>query len=481
MKKADIGLIGLAVMGENLARNMENHGFTVAVFNRSTAAVDAFVERFPGKNFIATHSLEELVASLAKPRKVFMMIKAGNPVDGMIDKLIPLLEEGDVIIDGGNSNFNDTRRTSQYVESKGLNYIGCGVSGGEEGALNGPSLMPGGTNEGFAAVKDILQSICAKVNGEPCCDYVGEDGAGHYVKMVHNGIEYGDMQLIAETYAILKKSLNLSNDELYEIFKNYNDGKLSSYLIEITYKIFGYKAENGEEVIDKILGAAGQKGTGKWAVMDALDEGIPLTMIGEAVFARCLSSLVDTRAEIADAFDVKCATPVVDKAELIKIMENALYAAKILSYTQGYQLMAEAAKTYNWNLNFGQIALMWRGGCIIRSEFLGKIKEAYVKNPALSNLLLDDFFNAALKEYEKDLRYAIKLAIDCGIAVPSFSAALAYFDGMRTTFSPANLIQAQRDFFGAHTYERVDKPRGEIFHTNWTGEGGSTTARDYKV
>lgn len=481
MKKADIGLIGLAVMGENLARNMERHGFTVAVFNRHTEAVDSFVARFPENNFIGTHSLEELVASLAKPRKVFMMIKAGAPVDGMIDKLIPLLDEGDVIIDGGNSNFNDTMRRTAYVESKGLYYIGTGVSGGEEGALNGPSLMPGGSKEAFDIVKDILQSICAKVNGEPCCDYVGENGAGHYVKMVHNGIEYGDMELIAETYAILKKSLNLSNDELYEIFKGYNDGKLSSYLIEITYKIFGYRAENGEEVIDKILGAAGQKGTGKWAVIDALEEGIPLTMIGEAVFARCLSSLVDERKSISDAFDVTCAKPEVDKAALVKTMENALYAAKILSYTQGYQLMAQAAKTYNWNLNFGQIALMWRGGCIIRSEFLGKIKEAYVKNPKLENLLLDEFFNNALKEYEKDLRTAIKLAVDCGIAVPTFTAALAYFDGMRTTFSPANLIQAQRDFFGAHTYERVDAPRGEFFHTNWTGEGGSTTAREYKA
>lgn len=479
MKKADIGMVGLAVMGENLSRNIERHGYTVAVYDVRENVVDKFTQKYKG-NFIGANSFLDLCDKLSKPRKIFIMIKAGDPVDEVIGKLLPYLNKGDVIIDGGNSNFEDTIRRCKLVEEKGMYYIGTGVSGGEEGALHGPSLMPGGSKEAFLLTKDILQSISAKVGDEPCCDYVGENGAGHYVKMVHNGIEYSDMQLIAETYAILRSAIGATPEKLGEIFAKFNEGKLQSYLIEITSKIFKYK-ENGKYVIDEILGCAGQKGTGKWACIDSLEEGIPLTMISEAVYARCLSSLLNRRVRVEKEYDIKLEKKSYDEEKLIKTIENALYAAKILSYTQGYELMNAAKDKYKWNLNFGKIALMWRGGCIIRSVFLGKIKEAYDKNPKLDNLLIDDYFKGAINECQKDLREVIKIAVDLGVAVPCYSSSLAYFDGMRNSFSSANLIQAQRDFFGAHTYEKIGEERGKMFHTNWTGEGGDTTAGDYKV
>ena len=483
MKKADIGLIGLAVMGENLVMNMESHGFTVAVYNRTTEKVKNFVEgRAAGKNIIGAYSLEELVASLAKPRKVMMMIKAGSAVDGMIEKLIPLLEEGDIIIDGGNSHFPDTARRTAYVEEKGLLYIGTGVSGGEEGALKGPSMMPGGSPKAWPAVKPIFQAICAKVeDGSPCCDWVGENGAGHFVKMVHNGIEYGDMQLICEAYQLMRDLLGLSADEMHEIFAEYNKGELDSYLIEITRDILAYKDEDGSPIVDKILDTAGQKGTGKWTGIAALDEGVPLTLIGEAVFARCLSAIKEERVA---ASEVLCGPKPEfsgDKAAFIADIRDALFAAKIVSYAQGYTLMRAAAKTYGWNLNYGGIALMWRGGCIIRSVFLGKIKEAYDQNPELTNLLLDPYFKKAMDKAQAGWRRVCGAAVANGIPVPAMSAALAYFDGYRCKKLPANLLQAQRDYFGAHTYERVDAPRGEFFHTNWTGEGGDTAASNYQV
>ena len=483
MKKADIGLIGLAVMGENLVMNMESHGFTVAVYNRTTEKVKNFVEgRAAGKNIIGAYSLEELVASLAKPRKVMMMIKAGSAVDGMIEKLIPLLEEGDIIIDGGNSHFPDTARRTAYVEEKGLLYIGTGVSGGEEGALKGPSMMPGGSPKAWPAVKPIFQAICAKVeDGSPCCDWVGENGAGHFVKMVHNGIEYGDMQLICEAYQLMRDLLGLSADEMHEIFAEYNKGELDSYLIEITRDILAYKDEDGSPIVDKILDTAGQKGTGKWTGIAALNEGVPLTLIGEAVFARCLSAIKEERVA---ASEVLCGPKPEfsgDKAAFIADIRDALFAAKIVSYAQGYTLMRAAAKTYGWNLNYGGIALMWRGGCIIRSVFLGKIKEAYDQNPELTNLLLDPYFKKAMDKAQAGWRRVCGAAVANGIPVPAMSAALAYFDGYRCKKLPANLLQAQRDYFGAHTYERVDAPRGEFFHTNWTGEGGDTAASNYQV
>ena len=484
--KADIGMIGLAVMGENLVMNMESKGFTVAVFNRTTSVVDKFVEgRAKGLNIIGTHSLEELVASLEKPRRVMLMIKSGQPVDSMIETLLPLLDDGDIIIDGGNSHFPDTIRRTKYVESKGKLFIGTGVSGGEEGALKGPSMMPGGSDAAWPVDKPIFQSICAKgPDGSPCCDWVGEDGAGHFVKMVHNGIEYGDMQLICETYQIMHDLLGMSNEEMSAEFAEWNRGELDSYLIEITRDILAYRDEKGEAVVDKILDTAGQKGTGKWTAIASLDEGIPLTLIGEAVFARCLSAMKAERVEASKALGSERKTlklSAEERADILRDLRKALFAAKIVSYAQGYTLMRSAAKTYGWNLNYGGIALMWRGGCIIRSAFLGKIREAYINNPDLTNLLLDPYFSSVIKDSESGWRRICGLAIANGIPAPAMTTALTYFDGYRCERLPANLLQAQRDYFGAHTYERVDCPRGEFFHTNWTGHGGDTSARTYNA
>ncbi|MGQ1787356.1 decarboxylating NADP(+)-dependent phosphogluconate dehydrogenase [Saccharicrinis sp. GN24d3] len=481
-KKADIGLIGLAVMGENLVLNMESKGYTVAVYNRTTEKVDKFVNgRGAGKDFIGTHSIEELVASLERPRKVMMLVKAGGPVDALIDQIIPYLEEGDIIIDGGNSHFPDSIRRTKYVEEKGLLYVGTGVSGGEEGALKGPSIMPGGSDKAWPFIKDIFQNISAKVeNNVPCCDWVGQDGAGHFVKMVHNGIEYGDMQLICEAYHIMKEYVGLSHDEMHDIFKEWNKGDLDSYLIEITRDIMAYK-ENGEPLVEKILDAAGQKGTGKWTGISALDLGVPLTLIGESVFARCLSAQKAERVEAAKLLGSPIKKFEGDKAQFIKYIKDALFASKIVSYAQGYVLMREAAKENNWDLNYGGIALMWRGGCIIRSVFLKNIKEAFDNNPELPNLLLDPYFKGKVSEALEGWRQVVGQAVMNGIPVPTFSSALSYFDGYRTETLPANLLQAQRDYFGAHTYERVDKPRGEYFHTNWTGRGGDTASTTYDV
>ena len=483
MKKADIALVGLAVMGENLVMNMESKGFTVAVYNRTTEKVKRFVEgRAAGKNIIGCYSIEELVANLEKPRKVFMMVKAGAAVDALIEQLLPFLEEGDILIDGGNSHFPDTVRRTAYVESKGLLYVGCGVSGGEEGALNGPSMMPGGSPAAWPFVKPIFQSICAKVeNGAPCCDWVGENGAGHFVKMVHNGIEYGDMQLICEAYQLMRDGLGMSAEEMHDVFSAWNETELNSYLIEITRDILGYKDESGETTVDYILDTAGQKGTGKWTAISALDEGVPLTLIGEAVFSRCLSSMKSERVSAAKVFPKDIPAFEGDKTAFIEAIRKALYASKIISYAQGYTLMRTAAKTYGWNLNYGGIALMWRGGCIIRSVFLGKIKEAYDKNPELENLLLDDYFAETIKALVASWREVVAYAVKAGIPMPAFTSALNYFDGYTTAGLPANLLQAQRDYFGAHTYERIDQPRGQFYHTNWTGRGGNTVAGTYNV
>lgn len=483
MKKADIALIGLAVMGENLVMNMESKGFTVAVYNRTTEKVKHFVEgRAAGKNIIGCYSIEDLIANLEKPRKVFMMVKAGAAVDALIEQLLPFLEEGDILIDGGNSHFPDTVRRTAYVEGKGLLYIGCGVSGGEEGALNGPSMMPGGSPAAWPFVRPIFQSICAKVeNGVPCCDWVGENGAGHFVKMVHNGIEYGDMQLICEAYQLMRDGLGMSAEEMHAVFAAWNKTELDSYLIEITRDILGYKDESGEPTVDYILDTAGQKGTGKWTAISALDEGVPLTLIGEAVFSRCLSAMKSERVSAAKVFPKDIPAFEGDTAAFIESIRKALYASKIISYAQGYTLMRTAAKTYGWNLNYGGIALMWRGGCIIRSVFLGKIKEAYEKNPALENLLLDDYFAGTIKTLVASWREVVAYAVKAGIPMPAFTSALSYFDGYTTACLPANLLQAQRDYFGAHTYERVDQPRGQFYHTNWTGHGGSTAAGTYNA
>ena len=483
MKKSDIGLIGLAVMGENLVMNMESKGFTVSVYNRTAEKVKKFVSgRAEGKNIVAAYSLPELVASLEKPRKVMMMIKAGGAVDDMIEKLIPLLEDGDIIIDGGNSHFPDTARRTAYVESKGLLYIGTGVSGGEEGALKGPSLMPGGSKAAWESVKPILQAICAKVeDGSPCCDWVGENGAGHFVKMVHNGIEYGDMQLICEAYQLMRDLLGMTPDEMHEVFADWNNGELNSYLIEITRDILAYKDTDGSPIVDKILDTAGQKGTGKWTGIAALDEGIPLTLIGEAVFSRCLSAMKEERVSASQILSGPKVQFTGDRAQFISDIRHALFASKVVSYAQGYTLMRAAAKTYGWNLNYGGIALMWRGGCIIRSVFLGKIKEAFDSNSELTNLLLDPYFKGIMDEAQAGWRRVCAQALSNGIPVPAMTTALCYFDGYRCEKLPANLLQAQRDYFGAHTYERTDAPRGQFFHTNWTGEGGDTAATNYVV
>lgn len=482
-KLSDIGLIGLAVMGENLVLNMESKGFQVSVFNRTTQKVDDFLAgRAKGKKIVGTHSVEELVKSIARPRKIMIMVKAGSAVDDMINTLIPLLEKGDIIIDGGNTHFPDTNRRTAYVESKGLLYIGTGVSGGEEGALLGPSIMPGGSKAAWQHVKPIFQAIAARVeDGTPCCDWVGENGAGHFVKMVHNGIEYGDMQLICEAYQIMKDLLHMKADEMHEVFKEWNKGELDSYLIEITRDILAYKDTDGKALIDKILDTAGQKGTGKWTAVSALDMGIPLTLIGEAVFARCLSALKDERVAASKVLKGPKTEFSGDRKKFINDIRDALYASKIVSYAQGYSLMKAAAGEYKWNLNYGGIALMWRGGCIIRSAFLGKIKEAFDNNPGITNLLLDPFFSDKVEKAQKGWRNVVATSTLNGIPAPAISTALGYFDGYRTERLPANLLQAQRDYFGAHTYERTDKPRGEFFHTNWTGRGGTTSSSTYNV
>lgn len=482
-KLSDIGLIGLAVMGENLVLNMESKGFQVSVYNRSALKiVDFLADRAKGKKIIGTHSIEELVGSLARPRKVMLMIKAGSAVDEMIETLIPHLSPGDIIIDGGNTHFPDTNRRTALVESKGLLYIGTGVSGGEEGALLGPSIMPGGSKAAWPFVKPIFQAIAAKVDdGTPCCDWVGENGAGHFVKMVHNGIEYGDMQLITEAYQIMRDLLHLSADEMYLIFKEWNEGELDSYLIEITRDILAYKDTDGKPLVDKILDTAGQKGTGKWTGVAALDLGIPLTLIGEAVFSRCLSAVKNERVQASKILHGPAPEFTGDKAKFISEIKDALYASKIVSYAQGYALMKAAAEEYKWKLNYGGIALMWRGGCIIRSAFLGKIKEAFDNNPSITNLLLDPFFKEKVEKAQTGWRNVVSAAVTNGIPVPAISSALGYFDGYRCEKLPANLLQAQRDYFGAHTYERTDKPRGEFFHTNWTGRGGTTSSSTYNV
>ncbi len=482
-QKANIGLIGLAVMGENLVLNMENKGYTVAVYNRTVEKVEKFIKgRGAGKNFIGATTLEELVDSLERPRKVMMLVKAGQPVDDFIEKLLPLMEKGDIIIDGGNSHYPDTVRRTAYVESKGLLYVGTGVSGGEEGALNGPSIMPGGSAEAWTQVKDIFQSIAAKVeDGTACCDWVGSDGAGHYVKMVHNGIEYGDMQIINEAYHIMKDLLGMDAFEQHKVFKRWNEGKLDSYLIEITRDILAFKDEDGAPLVEKILDTAGQKGTGKWTANSALDLGVPLTLIAESVFSRTLSAQKDLRVEASKILTGPTPQFVGDKEQFIDDLENAIYASKIVSYAQGYNLMMEAAKEYNWDLNYGSIALMWRGGCIIRSVFLKDIKLAFEKNPNLSNLLLDPFFKQEIEQAQAGWRRVAATAMQNGIPIPAITSALNYFDGFRTDRLPANLLQAQRDYFGAHMYERTDKPRGEFFHTNWTGVGGDTASTTYEV
>jgi 6-phosphogluconate dehydrogenase, decarboxylating len=480
---ADIGLIGLAVMGENLALNMESKGFRVAVYNRTTARVDEFLAgRARGKNFLGTRTPAELVAALKAPRKILMLIKAGPAVDAVIDELLPLLDRGDILIDGGNSLYTDTQRRTRKVEQAGMLYVGSGVSGGEEGALTGPSLMPGGSAAAWAHIKPIFQAICARTpDGEPCCDWMGEDGAGHFVKMVHNGIEYGDMQLIAETYDVMKRVVGMSNAQMHEVFAEWNARELDSYLIEITRDILAYKTEAGEQTIDVILDAAGQKGTGKWTVIEALDQGIPLTLIGEAVFARALSAAKEERVAASKQIKYEGGGLAGDQRALVDDLRQALYAAKIISYAQGYQLLRSAAQVNKWSLNYGGIALVWRGGCIIRSAFLGDIKKAFDREPGLVNLLLDPFFRDAVTSRQGGWRRAIVAAVQSGVPVPCLSAALAYFDGYRSERLPANMIQAQRDFFGAHTYERVDGPRGKFFHTNWTGHGGTTTSRSYNV
>jgi 6-phosphogluconate dehydrogenase len=479
----DIGLIGLAVMGQNLVLNMNDHGFKVAVFNRTVSKVDAFLaNEAKGTEVVGAHSDEELASLLKRPRRVMLMVKAGASVDETIEHLLPYLEAGDIVIDGGNSLYTDSNRRTKDLAAKGILFIGTGVSGGEEGARFGPSIMPGGNPAAWPFVKPILQAIAAKVeDGTPCCDWVGEDGAGHYVKMVHNGIEYGDMQLICEAYDLLQRGLGLTADELAGVFAEWNKGELDSYLIEISSQIFAKKDEDGKPLVDKIVDAAGQKGTGKWTAISALDLGQPVTLIGESVFARCLSALKEERVGASKLLAGPAKAAVGDRATFIEDVRRALYCSKIISYAQGYMLLKAAAKENGWNLNLGGIALMWRGGCIIRSRFLGKIKDAFDKNPALENLLLDSFFSAAIGQYQASWRKALVHAIELGVPTPAFSTALAFFDGFRTARLPANLLQAQRDFFGAHTYERIDQPRGQFFHTNWTGHGGTVSSSTYNA
>ncbi|MCA9918614.1 MAG: decarboxylating NADP(+)-dependent phosphogluconate dehydrogenase, partial [Anaerolineales bacterium] len=468
---------------QNLVLNMSDHGFTVAVNNRTKSKIDDFLAgEAKDRSILGAYSEAELVGMLKRPRKIMIMVKAGRPVDAVISQLVPLLEPGDIIIDGGNSFFEDTIRRTQKVEDAGLLYIGTGVSGGEEGARFGPSIMPGGSAEAWPAVKPIFQAIAAKVDdGTPCCDWVGNDGAGHFVKMVHNGIEYGDMQLIGEAYHFMKSVLGMSNAEMSQTFAEWNKGVLSSYLIEITADILAHTQPDGTSTVDLILDTAGQKGTGKWTAVNALDQGIPLTLISEAVFSRCLSALKDERLAASQVLHGPQPSFTGDKAAMLQALHDGLYAAKIISYTQGYMLMREAAADRGWNLNYGSIAMMWREGCIIRSAFLGDIKAAYDKRSDLPNLLLDDYFKDAIDKAQAGWRQLLATAITNGIPVPAMSSALAFYDGYRNGRLPANLLQAQRDYFGAHTYERIDKPRGEFFHTNWTGQGGDVTASSYNA
>jgi 6-phosphogluconate dehydrogenase len=481
--QGDIALIGLAVMGQNLILNMNDHGYKVVAFNRTVSKVDDFLaDEAKGTNVIGAHSIEDMISKLKRPRKIMLMVKAGAPVDEFIEHLLPYLEPGDLIIDGGNSLFSDTARRAEYLESKGMLYIGTGVSGGEEGARFGPSIMPGGTPEAWPLVKDIFQAIAAKTpDGTPCCDWVGRGGAGHYVKMVHNGIEYGDMQLICEAYQLMKQGLDCTADEMHQVFADWNKGQLDSYLIEITRDILAYKDENGDALVEKILDTAGQKGTGKWTSVSSLDLGIPVTLIAEAVYARCLSALKEERvaaSKILSGPDVQIDG---DKQAIIDDIRQALLASKIVSYTQGFMLLQAAAAEYSWDLNYGSIAMMWREGCIIRSAFLDDIKKAFDKNAALPSLLLDDYFKDIIDRCQPSWRRAVAKAVTAGVPIPAFTTALCFYDGYRCARLPANLLQAQRDYFGAHTYERVDKPRGEFFHTNWTGRGGDVSSSTYNV
>lgn len=484
MKRADIGLIGLAVMGQNLVLNMADNGYTVAVYNRTTKKMSDFMDgpARGNKNVIGAETIEEFISELKLPRRVMLMVKAGEVVDKFIETILPHLEEGDIIIDGGNSHFPDSNRRTKELADKGILFIGTGVSGGEEGARRGPSIMPGGNVLAWPHVKAILQDISAKTeSGEACCEWVGNDGAGHYVKMVHNGIEYGDMQLITEAYQLLHEGVGLDYDELHKVFADYNKGPLDSYLIEITRDILAFRDENNEPLVEKILDTAGQKGTGKWTAISALDLGMPVTLIGEAVFARCLSALKEERVAASKIIKGPESSFSGDKTSFVKDLEQALLFSKIISYAQGFMLMKEAAKENEWKLNYGAIALMWRGGCIIRSVFLGEIKEAFDKNPDLTNLVVDDYFREILQKTQGSLRRVIAKAVELGIPIPTLSTALAFFDGYRAARLPANLLQAQRDYFGAHTYERTDKPRGEFFHTNWTGTGGDVSSSIYEV
>ena len=481
--KADIGVVGLAVMGENLILNMESRGFTVACYNRTVEKVDAFVNgRGKGKNLIGCRSIAELVASLSRPRKIMMMVRAGRPVDDLIGELCPLLEPGDILIDGGNSHYPDTVRRREMAAKRGLLYVGAGVSGGEEGALKGPSIMPGGDAEAWPHLKPIFQAIAAQVDGVPCCEWLGPDGAGHFVKMVHNGIEYGDMQLIAEAYHLMSQGLGLAPAEMAKVFKKWNQGPLDSYLIEITADILAKTDdETGRPLVDVILDAAGQKGTGKWTSQAGLDLGVGIPQIAEAVFARCLSAIKDERVAASNKLAGPAGKFAGDREKFLADLEQAVYAAKICSYAQGYQLLRAASAEQKWNLNFGDIALLWRGGCIIRAQFLGKIKEAFDADPKLANLLLAPHFQKVVADAQDAWRRTVKTAVDLGLPLPAISTSLNYYDAYRCARLPANLLQAQRDYFGAHTYERVDRPRGEFFHTNWTGQGGATASTTYVV
>ncbi len=480
---ADIAVIGLAVMGQNLILNMNDHGFTVVAYNRTVEKVDRFLsQEAKGTKVVGAHSVPEMVAQLKRPRRVMLMVKAGAAVDEFLDQLLPHLEPGDILIDGGNSLFEDTIRRTKAVEAKGLLYIGTGVSGGEEGARRGPSIMPGGSPGAWEHVRPIFQAIAAKVeDGSPCCDWVGENGAGHFVKMVHNGIEYGDMQLICEAYQLLRDGLGMTADEMQPVFARWNEGDLDSYLIQITRDILGFKDTDGQPLVDKILDTAGQKGTGKWTVMSSQDLGIPITLIAEAVYGRCVSALKEERVQAAK--HLKGPKPRIsgDRAAFTEAVRQALYAAKIVSYAQGFMLMRAAAAHYQWNLNYGGVALMWRGGCIIRSRFLGKIKEAFDHKPKLSNLMLDPFFKKAIRASQRSWRQVVATAARKGLPIPALATALSFYDGYRSARLPANLLQAQRDYFGAHTYERVDQPRGQFFHTNWTGHGGVVASSTYNA
>ncbi len=481
---ADIGVVGLAVMGENLILNMESRGFTVACFNRTVAKVDAFLGgRGRGKKLIGCRSLKELADALSRPRRILMMVRAGRPVDDLIGELAPLLEPGDILMDGGNSHYPDTIRRCREAAERGLLYVGAGVSGGEEGALKGPSIMPGGHADAWPHIQPIFQAIAARVDdGTPCCDWIGPDGSGHFVKMVHNGIEYGDMQLIAEAYHLMATGLGMAPAEMAEVFRTWNKGPLDSYLIEITADILAKTDdETGRPMVDVILDAAGQKGTGKWTSQAGLDLGVGIPQIAEAVFARCLSAIKDERVAAGGVLAGPQGGLAADRAAFLADLEQAVYAAKICSYAQGFQLLRAASAEHGWDLDFGSIALLWRGGCIIRARFLGRIKEAFGTEPGLANLLLAPYFRDRLAAAQDAWRRVVKGGVDAGVPLPAIATALSYYDAYRSARLPANLLQAQRDYFGAHTYERVDRPRGQFFHTNWTGEGGATASTTYVV